>query len=393
MKLSPDWKQFLIGVLGTAIGVGLTFFLSGLDNRNRKEHAQRLTAIMVIHDIDNTIEILKGVKEAEVESDKLFQYVLKRKDSLETVPNDTLVRVLNLLTSNYDDFTFDTSKENIFNSDFDSWQNIGSMKFIDNVQSFFFQRKKLQDLLNTDYFKEPISPEEYMPIVRSMGWVTLDVYVRGIRPFLKEKLSDSRVVYFTNLSSERIKTYNGYIDSWTRLNEENKFIIGITDRELEDYVSSIANNGKAVSPALLAGRWELAREDDNTFLYDFHRDKTFDLAINYSALSHAEYWSGRLKATVSHSGTWSIEADSLILNMDPSKVDLQLDISGLVARENRQDSLESWAKNYRESTLEYYSSNKDRMSHTAYKARLDPSHDKMEWTGPEGGAQYLKRKD
>ena len=53
MKSSIDWKQFFISVLGTAIGVALTFIVSGMLERRHKAQAQRLTAIMVIHDIDN----------------------------------------------------------------------------------------------------------------------------------------------------------------------------------------------------------------------------------------------------------------------------------------------------------------------------------------------------
>ncbi len=46
-------------VLGTAIGVALTFIVNGAVARHNKEQAQRLTAIMVIHDIDNSVKIVK----------------------------------------------------------------------------------------------------------------------------------------------------------------------------------------------------------------------------------------------------------------------------------------------------------------------------------------------
>ena len=58
-----DWQQFFITVIGTAIGVALTFVVSGMLEHRKKEQARRLTAIMVIHDIDNSIKIIKDLKE------------------------------------------------------------------------------------------------------------------------------------------------------------------------------------------------------------------------------------------------------------------------------------------------------------------------------------------
>ena len=374
-----DWKQFFISVVGTAIGVGLTFFVSGVQQRHERERAQRLTAIMVIHDIDNTIDILKQLKEAEERSDSLLQSVLKRVDMLDTVPFDTLRQVLSDLTENNDEFRFDLSKETIFNSDLDTWQNLGSMKFIDNVQSFFFNRQNLQETLNKDEtFVGPIPRDEYLGIVQQAGWVTQDVYAKLLSPFLKKKLSDKAVIYYINTSSYRIKLLNYYIDQWTQQNHENKFLMGLTDKELEDYINSISNNGIAVSPSLLAGRWEYALQDENTYVYDFHSDKSYFCEYHYSSLVHQEFWSGRLRYTASFTGNWSMKADSLIMSLDFTTLDMQMDISGLTAVENKQDSLENWARRYREDAIKYNTERPETEERIAYKARLDSSHDKME---------------
>ncbi|MBO6080817.1 MAG: hypothetical protein J6P54_07625, partial [Bacteroidales bacterium] len=57
------WMQLLISIIGTAIGVGLTFAVSSWMDNRKKEEAQRLMAIMVIHDIDESINTLKTLKE------------------------------------------------------------------------------------------------------------------------------------------------------------------------------------------------------------------------------------------------------------------------------------------------------------------------------------------
>lgn len=386
-----DWKQFFVGVLGTAIGVGLTFFVSGLQQKRNKEHAQRLTAIMVIHDIDNTVDMLKSLKEEEEKDIKLIEVVQKMQDRFDTVPFDTLYQILNILSTSERDFRFDTSKEQIFNSDLDTWQNLGSMKFLDNVQNFFHQRRILQEVLNQpDFFREPISRDEYLGLVRGLGWVSRDEYAKVLRPFLKEKLRDPKVVYYINLSGDRINTYNRYINGWNNLNEENKFVMGLTDKELEAYVNSISNNGRPLSVAQLAGRWEFPQEDDNSYEYEFNRDNTASLLMHYSAPHHGPFWSGRLKYTVSFTGTWSLKADSLYMKFDSSSADVQMDASGLET--TNQDSLDAWVNRYREDALKYYQEPPEDDTPVAYKACLDATHDKMEWTSDNSRALFLKRK-
>lgn len=116
-----DWGSFFVTVLGTAIGVALTFIVSGILERRSKAQAQRLTAIMVIHDIDNSIDIVKKMKEEEERNGELLRFALKQRDHLEGMPFDTLASVIDVLIDSRSVFSFDTSKEKIFNSDLDTW--------------------------------------------------------------------------------------------------------------------------------------------------------------------------------------------------------------------------------------------------------------------------------
>ena len=168
-----DWGSFFVTVLGTAIGVALTFIVSGILERRNKAQAQRLTAIMVIHDIDNSIDIVKKMKEEEERNGELLRLALKQRDQLEMMPFDTLSSVPGILTDSRSDFSFDTSKEKIFNSDLDTWQNLGNMAFLDNVQSFYHYRQWAQEGMNeSTMWQRPISNEEYMQLIMRGGWVT-----------------------------------------------------------------------------------------------------------------------------------------------------------------------------------------------------------------------------
>lgn len=388
-----DWQQFFITVVGTAIGVALTFIVSGILERRSKAHAQRLTAIMVIHDIDNSVKIIEDMKKEEEQSGELLRFAMKQRDHLEAMPFDTLTTVLGILTDSHSDFSFDSSKEKIFNSDLDTWQNLGNMAFLDNVQSFYHYRQGVQDGVNqSTMWERPIPNEEYMQLIMGDEWVTEEEYAAAIQPFLKEKLHENRVAYYINTSSARLNYMTQVIDYWTGLNNENKFLMGISDRELEDYINNINKKGVSLNRSKLLGHWVL-NVGDQTNEYDFHGDNGYDFAVDYApAFVKTMYFSGRLKMRFFYRGKWAIQGDSLVLTPDYNTVDVTVDPSGLVPEENMQDSLDAWVKWYREQGMDSFRRMEERTEKYSVKPRLDSSNDKMEWTESDGAVRYLKRK-
>lgn len=388
-----DWQQFFITVIGTAIGVALTFVVSGILERRNKAQAQRLTAIMVIHDIDNTVNIFQSWKDNEEKGKALLMYALEHKDQKEAIPSDTLMNVLNLLVRSKTEYHFDTSKEQIFNSDADTWQNLENMKFIDNVQEFFYERQRFLEIANNaEWFREPIPDEEFMQVIMNSGWVTEEEYFTELWAFLRDKLQDKRVAYYINVSHARVEALTQYIDKFTLLNEENKFIMGITDQELEDYVNSLHNNGIALTKGDLPGRWLFASRDQN-MEYTFHSDNTYTYSnAKNSSYVKTPYWSGVYTVKVTYKGTWALQRDSLVLTPDYTSSDVLLDPSGIVVEKDGEKNLADWLNQYQETTLNYFREEDDKEYQYAIKARLDSSRDKMEWTEADGTVRYLKRK-
>ena len=146
------WKQLLVSIIGTAIGVGLTFAVNNWMDNRKKEDAQRLMAIMVIHDIDESINTLKTMKEKMETMYNATMYAREHIDQLDSVPNDTLSLVLSFIVDNGEEFRFDNSKEKIFHSSPDTWQNLGCMKFIDNVQSCYYSRQTFKTCITKQFF-------------------------------------------------------------------------------------------------------------------------------------------------------------------------------------------------------------------------------------------------
>ena len=182
------------------------------------------------------------------------------------------------------------------------------------------------------------------------------------------------------------------IDYWTGLNDENKFLMGIADQELEDYVSNISKKGTPLKRSTLLGHWVLTI-GDQTNEYDFHGDHSYDFTIDYaSAFMKTMTFSGRLKMKISYGGDWSFQGDSLVLTPNYNTVDVSVDPSALVPDENMQDSLDAWVIRYREQTMDNFKEMADKGDKRTFKALLDSSHDKMEWTESDGTVRYLKRK-
>ena len=244
---APWWMQLLISIIGTAIGVGLTFAVNNRMENRKKEEAQRLMAIMVIHDIDESINTLKTLKENMEKEYNAAMYVREHLEQIESVPNDTLGLALTFIVEDGEEFRFDNSKEKIFHSSPDTWQNLGCMKFIDNVQSCYYYRQTFQDAYNKlSTWRKPVSVEVYEAMNNGNSNLSLeeviDKYYAKMRKLLKEKLDDEHVKYYIDCTPIKLGKIAGLIKYWTQINDENKFLMSITDEELENYVSNINTN-------------------------------------------------------------------------------------------------------------------------------------------------------
>ena len=399
------WMQFLISVVGTAIGVGLTFAVSNKIENRKKEQAQRLTAMMVIHDIDVSIERVKSTKDNMEEQYNAVIYAMSHLDQIDDLPQDTLILALTYIVSDEKGYSFDMSKEKIFNSSPDTWQNLGSMKFIDNVQSFYFNRQSFIDTYdNSIYWQRPVMTRELEQINILDESLSVEqyqkLYFARLRQFLKEKLAETNVQNYIAYAALRLQGIDDMIGRWIRLNNENKFLMSITDEELEDYVNSINRTGVAIKDENLIGTWKVSSSDDITEEWEFKEDHTYTVSGNQLRNANMPFARGKIKISFTTDGTWAIEGDSLIQVMDWDKYNPVIDGSGMKALPGRQEMLDNFMNEYEKSLTDYISNNSGRKDRNAYGACMDASGDKIELkkmkTDEKGKMdveiQYLKRK-
>ena len=390
---APLWMQLLISIIGTAIGVGLTFGVNNWMDKRKKEETQRLMAIMVIHDIDESINSLKTLKEKMETEYNATLYVQEHLDQLDSVSNETLDLVLSFIVEKEEEFRFDNSKEKIFHSSPDTWQNLESMKFIDNVQSCYYNRQTFQDMYNkSSQWQKPVSIKVYEELNNNDSNLSLedvlDQYYAKTRKLLKEKLEDEHVKFYIDCAPLKLGNIAGLIKYWTRVNDENKFLMSITDEELEDYVSSINTNGIAVTEKSLIGTWSSSPLDES-HQFEFRKDHTYSYVSVVTSPANINFSRGKLKKIYKETGTWELKGDSLITK--PDSVDFDVDASMMNVQPENQEMLDSWVQNYKKETLTHYQKwIKEGDARTAGYVHLDASRDKLELKIGEN-AVYFKR--
>ena len=388
------WMQLLISIVGTAIGVGLTFAVNNWMDSRKKEETQRLMAIMVIHDIDESINSLKTLKEKMETEYNATLYVREHLNQMDSVPNETLDLALSFLVDDGEEFRFDNSKEKIFHSSPDTWQNLESMKFIDNVQSCYYYRQTFQDMYNkANPWERPVSIEVYEAMNNGDSNLSLeevlDQYYTKMRKLLKEKLEDEHVKYYVDCTPKKLGSIAGLIKYWTQVNDENKFLMSITDEELENYVNNININGIAVTEKSLIGAWSSSPMDElNQF--EFRKDHSYSYESIVTTPANLNFSQGKLKKIYTETGTWKLEGDSLIAI--PDSVNFEVDASNMTIQPERQEMLDNWVQNYKEEFLTYFQKEiKEGNIRGVWSVHLDASRNKLELKRDDNTV-YFKRK-
>ena len=230
------WKDFLISILGTAIGVGLTFAVSKIVENNKKEEAQHVTAMMIIDDMEKSLDIVRFIKEDEEQRDLAARYVLEHLTVIDSISYDTLSLVANYIIdgSFYSTETeFSESGEKIFQSAQDAWMNLNDISFIRSVDEFYKSRAVFRDAMQTHYsWRKPVSKAENDELLTNTdileSWEKYNTYLKG-------RLSEPKTLKFINQHSHRMQFYDDVIEQWSSLIADCKNLMDISDAEMEEF--------------------------------------------------------------------------------------------------------------------------------------------------------------
>ena len=339
-KFGRDWtgkswlKELLLTFLGTTISIVLTFGTSHWLDSQRKKAAGRQMAMMVIHDIDENVQSFRDMEKTEKEYYELAQYVLNNLDQINSIPEDTLTTVYYMLLRDID-YTIDDSKEKIFHSSPDSWKSIDNSQFIDVVQQFYYERRNYQSEMNIDpMFIAPFSMEDHFQYVVEAEDKT-DLYALSKR-VLSKKLRDPRVEMYILYSPMRQSFYEKVANTWQQKSDQCKFLMGITDDELKEYVEKNNRTGRQVKQSELIGKWKsTSTSDENMETIEFRKDHTFVHSLTKNR-THI-YYTGSIEFVLTMPGQWSLEGDTLVRTYLPGAKHT-IDASNITYSKEMKDS-------------------------------------------------------
>lgn len=201
MRTKKYWlKELLLTILATSISIVLTFGTANLIESHHKKKAQRKMAMMVIHDIDESIKQMQVV-------DSLLRGLRDMQFEILEGRYDETLDIAGIMMANYDPsyVKFAETTQRIFTSNVDTWSTIGKVDFIDNVSGCYILREEYQqEIINELHELMKVKDDSDLPKV--------------------DDLLAIRAEYFVACSS-------GLINEIKAANELNKRIMGISDKD------------------------------------------------------------------------------------------------------------------------------------------------------------------
>lgn len=389
-KGSSVTKELLMSVIGTTISIVLTFGTAYLiDNHQRKAEGRDI-AMMVIHDIDQYVEIFRDEAEEDTERHDLTMYVLEHIDSIEAIPSDTIDMVISYISylEGYG-YKFDESVEKTFQSNQDIWRSIDAPSFIDQARAYFHNRRMIFQLLNSSTsFRRPVDQEQIRQVYAAALRAGKDV---DWYAFLRKSLQEEDVLLYIQLHYQRQSILNSTADSFQDMSNRCKFIMSITDEELQTFLDKRKRAGEKLTDKKLIGQW--TTQDDEQQAFEFHKNHTFKQLVDKLYPSQDYY--GRLKFTYIYTGRWEIKGDSLYRYYDAG-YDYKMDSSGITYSPEKRKAVEALLKQYEERVAAAVEQSKNEAVEPKVQAvAIDKSGNKLELTYPEdvsdGRSIYLIR--
>lgn len=305
-------KELMMTFIGTTLSIILTFGTAHYVDRRNAKATGRQTAMMVIHDMDNTTKQLKDMAKEEESYYEMANYLIVNSDRIDSLDEDTMYYLFDYITANSENdkpYAVDESSEKVFLSSSESWKNIDNAAFIDAVHDFYACRHEHDDVINNSpYFRKPVNSEATYMFLRDHSGEEAN-YNEVMKTFAE----NNDVMYYLENASYRQRYYSQLAEEFQRMSDRCKFTMGITDEELEEYVKNQTRTGRNVMERELIGKWILQNTDEKFNSLEFLDNHT----IERKDIKHIYYpvFTGHLDISTFSNGTWELRNDSLIINL------------------------------------------------------------------------------
>ncbi len=381
-------KELGLTFIATTISIVLTFGTAHYLEWRQKVANGRLMAMMVIHDMDNTIETLTKLAGEQAAMTVMAQYMKDNQDRLDSVYKDSLENVLNHIVAADNSlltYRLDESTEKVFLSSQDSWKNIDNATFIDEVQRFYVNRHELYDHINSSSrWRKPVSEDEYNACL-------LSDQIFEASSLLRKFLSMPSVNSYLSLADQRQRELNLAALRFKQISDRCKFTMGITDEELTAYIESRERTGRNVKVYELIGSWILMQNAEYDYVIEFAADHSYtQTSITHQ---HESSFNGNIDMKFISVGTWELRDDSLLMVLQPG-MKLEIDDSRITPKPGKEQEVKdfiAYLETYGKAIRKENDQQKERPR--SYAASIDRTGNKMElmWTEPDADGDEIKQ--
>ena len=189
-------KQFLLSLIATTISIILTFGTAAVIDHHKKEASKKEMVMMVISDMDMTIQYVTTADSLLHES-RRWQQVLaihpERFDSL----RHNLPASLSWTSTEFPETT-----EKIFSTSIETFNTIGNVNFVNEVSSFYLTRQQYKEAI-LNKLKEDIKGNPVGQSLKSLMNVGFPDYVYENWVYLQQlKESRDRCMKMMNVSEK-----------------------------------------------------------------------------------------------------------------------------------------------------------------------------------------------
>ena len=213
-------------ILGTTISLIVTIVAAQILERNHRAQDRRLSALMVMSNIESYAQILESaydfIEHADTVSAWLLNLPLSKVDSLD---QDSLLSLMDEVMY-IPIFVYDKTAEGIFSDDIETWKNMGNFQFIDNVGKCFSNMHTIEEewtafSAEMDKVRDAVlyHPEQYPGDSWGSKYLNNPVFRQILRNFHNMRCWLQNKIEMTR--------YHNYV---------NMVTIGITEQELLEFI-------------------------------------------------------------------------------------------------------------------------------------------------------------
>ena len=142
------WKQVGMMVLGTSISLIFTISIAALLEHHQRVKDRRLSAMMVMSNIESFARTLETRAERMAPNDSLCAWLLNTPyEELELLPENELTTLVSRATF-VSTLNHDHSAENVFSNNIETWKKMGNVQFIDRAGSCFSAINGVEEQFN-----------------------------------------------------------------------------------------------------------------------------------------------------------------------------------------------------------------------------------------------------